>query len=290
MKNCAVFLILSLASGLKFSKINEAPEFEKDEESKPKSLGQLLGDLSFGQGCPNSKAPTVAVCIAGLSRRFAHPAQTAYLNSALLQPIKDAGAIGLTRGHPDVFVHTKLGAYPGVAQTRDAADHGLSNTMENVVAAAKEVGAVDYVIEEGWGSAHSREQLANPSCFHPHGAIEGVMSYYYSIHGCLEQIKKVEEEKGQRYDFVIQLRPDNHVLDEDKQHMVTGIQCKKSMYVSDGLAYQTRAAAEVYGSVWNDQFQNANPSLCSMKEQNEQFTRDAAQRINSKVGPAEYLR
>jgi len=258
---------------------------------KKKTLGAIVGSCSFGTGCPNHKAPSVAVCIAGLSRRFASSKQTAYINSRLLQPIKAAGAIGLTRLEPDVFVHTKLGGYPTVATDRESSSHDASNTMNNVLLAAKEIGAVNSVIEDGWGSAHDREKLGNPSCFHPHGPVEGVMSYFFSINGCLQQIKKVEEETGTKYDFVIHTKPDTSEIEPITEHITAAIQCEKSMYVRDAMSYQTRAAFEVYANVWNDQFKNPNPSMCRMQESNEHFTSNVVRVINQKgLGPAVYVR
>lgn len=316
MRSCALFLTLQLALGLKIPEINEAPamtldkddldefsyideeltypEFQledmEDEKKHEKTLAKIIGDAKFGNGCPNSTAPSVAVCIAGLSRRFASSHQTAYLKSNLLEPITNAGAVGLTRSEPDVFVHTKLGAYPTLATDRDSSSHDKANTMDNVMESVREIGAVDYVVEEGWGSAHSRQKLGNPQCFHPHGPVEGVMSYYFSINQCLQQIKKVEEKTGKKYDFVIHTKPDSGEVERDRKIIVAAVQCKRSMFVRDAMSYQTRAAFDIFGNIWNDQFQNPHPSMCNMHESFEHFRSDAVNKMTSKGMNAVYIR
>jgi hypothetical protein len=315
MRSCALFLTLQLALGLKIPEINEAPEMTLDKEDleefwyvddeltypefqledmesmkKQKILAKIIGDAKFGNGCPNSTAPSVAVCIAGLSRRFASPKQPAYLKSRLLEPMINAGAIGLTRSEPDVFVHTKLGGYPTLATDRESSSHDKANTMDNVMESVREIGAVDYVVEEGWGSAHSRQKLGNPQCFHPHGPVEGVMSYYYDSNQCLQQIKKVEEKTGKKYDFVIHTKPDTREIEPDSKIIVAAVQCKRSMFVRDAMSYQTRAAFEIYGNIWNDQFANRNPSMCKMKDSFEHFTSNAVKQMTSKGMNAVYIR
>lgn len=298
MRSCALFLIFGFASGLKFSKTSQEPEFSYDleEDTNPKkTLGKIIGNCSFGKACPNAKAPSVAVCIAGLSRRFVHPQQCQFINSMLLQPIEAAGAVGLNRSKPDVFVNVKLGGYPNVALDRNSTlllqGGSISNVRENVMAAAEDVGAVNTVVEDGWGAGADRKKLENPSCFRSgHSPVEGVMSYFRSMYGCLQQMEDEEKKTSKRYDFVIQMRPDTNEIETQKEITVAAVQCEKSMYVRDAVSYQTRAAFNVYANVWNDQFQNKNPSMCHMKASNEHFTMDAAAKINQMVGPAQYIR
>lgn len=297
MRNIVLLLALELAAGLRRKKVDPQAELNRnvmrEEEQKGRVLGMMLDGCEFGKGCPNSKAPSVAVCVAGLANSFPHPQQVQSIKSMLLQPIKEAGAIGLNRSEPDVFVHTKEGAYPTIAKAREQAAHHVSNTKENILAAAKDIGAVDVVVEEGWGKAHDRSVLANPSCFHPRNpshTIESIMSYHYDIHGCLEQLKKVEQKIGKQYDFVIQLRPDTVEIDPSPAKIIKAIQCEKSMYVRDAVSYSTRAGFEVYGNLWINQFQNPNPSMCKETGSAEKYPESAAADMNSKGMHAAYVR
>lgn len=305
MNTSSLFLIfLQLASGLRVRvpKANAGPlyysipteglELSKGQGENPKkSLAAIIGNAQFGKGCKNEKAPRVAVCLAGLSRRFVASEHVAYLIEKLLMPMKESGASGLIDGSsPDVFVHTKLGGYPEVATDREMSAHHVSNTKANVLTAAKEIGAVAVVAEDGWGAITSRSQLGNPSCFHPHGAVEGVMSYFYSMHGCLEQIQTREKETGKMYEFVVQSRPDTVEIETNANHIKNSLQCEQSFFLRDSMAYATRAAFESYANTLKTQFENPKPSLCGMSQSNEYFTKMAAKEINDHVGKCSYIR
>lgn len=299
MRICVLLLVSQLACGVRLKQresetaegkpANGKFSFSKSEKT-PKTLGHIVGGLQFAQGC-STKTPSVAVCLAGLSRKFVVPAQIEHIKTALLQPIKNAGVIGLRNSSgADLFIHTKLGAYPTIAEKREQADHNAANTMPNMLEAIKEIGATDFVVEEGWGEAHDRSKLGNPKCFHPHQAVEGGMSYYHDMHGCLEQMRKVEKETGKKYDFVIQSKPDTHEIEGNPANIVNAVQCEKALFVRDAMAYLPRDAFEVYANVWLDQFKNPEPSMCGMKQRQEEFTVNAAVKISQTVCAAQYIR
>merc|ERR1719161_1226713 len=94
----------------------------------------------------------------------------------------------------------------------------------------------------------------------------------------LNLIKKAEESAGRKYDFVIFARPDTSVS-HNPNITQRAIQCEKSFFVSDRSSYQTRAAFEVYGNIWTDQFANPHPSMCGMTGSYEGFCHSAVTKI-----------
>lgn len=266
-------------------------DFNLNRGHHKKTLAQLSSGLSFGLNCPNPKAPKLALCVAGLSRSFVSTSWTSMYKEQILQPVAAAGCVGLTRTDPDVFVHVKLGGFDHIASDREHSGHNLANKMEYALKAVQEINASDFVIEEGWGDAHDRQKLGNPSCFHPHGSVEGVMSYYRSILGCLNLIKKAENDTGAKYDVIMFSRPDEaDIFGTEQEYKIRSIQCSKSLFAGDAKSYQTRAAFEIYGNIYNDQFANPHPSLCGMNQNYEHFVMDCVTRIQQDVGAAEYGR
>lgn len=285
-------ILLSLYVGISYGIRLNSPEGDgafvrqtDEQEGSHKTLHQIIGNLKFGQDCPQKEAPKVAVCLVGLSRHFASPKQTEYINSMLLKPIQDAGARGITRSQPDVFVHMKLGDSKNVAPTREASNHGQGNKREWVVQSAKEVGATDVVIEEEYGPVVGRQNLTNPGCFHPHGGEHGlksIMSYWKSINGCLEMISKTESSLNEKYDHVIHARPDISEFDSSKEVTQNAVQCSTSLFVRDSMSFQTRDAFEISGNNWYEQFQNAHPSMCSMKSSAETMHKANANKVGGR--------
>jgi len=254
--------------------------FSADKHPYRKVLSTIIGDSQFGTNCPDSASPKVAVCFAGLSRRFVAPSQVEYFKSTLLEPIKASGAKGLKNAEgADVFVHTKCGNFSTVAKTRSESGHDVSNPKEFVEATVRELGAVDSVVEEGWGDSFSRSKLGNPSCFHPHGPVEAVMSYFKSINGCLDLINKTETSLGQKYDFVIFSRPDHQEVEGNHELLKRAIQCDESFYIRDAVSYNTRAAWDTFANIWNTQFQSLHPSMCKMHSSYETFVQKTVSAI-----------
>lgn len=261
-------------------------------------------NLTFGKSCPNEAAPKVAVCFAGMSRSFASPEQAAYINTMLLKPIRDAGGHGLVGTPPDVFVNTRLGKVTGHSKTpksRDWTDkdykngtdyanqtmiqrladsmHANANKREFVEESIKEIGAVDFVIDN-----YADEEIRNPinkqnkkRCF-AHMApwtVDHGLSYFKDMFGCLTMIRKAENTTNQKYDAVVVSRTDTWEIDKKKERTLRAIQCKHSLFVRDSMSYQTRASFEIFGNYLNDQF--LNPKCHAPQHRNQEaFTRDIA--------------
>jgi hypothetical protein len=271
MRGCTigVFVLFGCASGLRLAV----------DVQKPTRVAIDDTGLSFGAGCPNPQQPKLAVCVAGLSRSFVSSETTSRFVNQLLKPAIEAGAVGITRKEPDVFVHIKLG----------------ENSKDKAVEAVAAVHTTDSQIEDG-SALESRSNLGNPSCFHPHwsgGSIESLMSFYKSIHGCYKLLTDAEQKSGAKFDHVIFMRPDHLWATSTEghgpktmsfggaDHISNRIQCSKSIFAADLYSFQTRAAFEHYGKIWEDQFANPNPSFCNMTGRNEQMVINVVKEINN---------
>lgn len=293
-------LLADLGVALRIAQYSEPNDVDLiiDNQEGPKGLGNLNGGLEFGKGCPD---PTVklAICLAGSSRRMGTQAWTKQAADGLLIPLQGANVEGLTRKQADVFVHTKLGeGDPG--EDREASQQVPGhperwvNKREWVEQSCREINATSCFIEEGLGPPMHREQLANPSCFHPHNServLEAAMGYYHSINGCKGLLEEAEKKAGKKFDVVLFARADIVFTQSTKfEDYLKSVQCEKSLFVGDPISIQTRPSFEIFGNIWNDQFQNPNPSMCNMKGKMEDFVYGTVPRIQKEVGPAAYLR
>jgi len=238
----------------------------------PAQLQTILDSISFGQGCPDRNHPKLAICVHGLSKGFIAPDHVKNFENNLMKLVQDAGAVGITRNKPDIFVDLHMGG----------------DSVEVAEEVMKTMQATKFSVNPGFGGA-SMADLGN-QCWaslaargdHRGHPVEHTLNQYKSLGGCYQMVKDAEQQSsGRKFDVVITMRPDHMWMNESSAefsamnsvpksvrvhsfgqgllNMPDKIQCEKSFFKRDHISVQTRAAFEMYGRIWLDDLVSPTP-------------------------------